>query len=109
MKKITLFLIAFFLTIGITIANPVTPGTAKTVAINFYTQNLTTQVKSATLAYTEKNSDGSAVYYVFDINENDGFVIVTADDALRPIIGYSNKGHFVIPAIGSNFNYWMQK
>ncbi|HXU27282.1 MAG TPA: Spi family protease inhibitor, partial [Bacteroidia bacterium] len=93
-KIIPLFLM---LGAGSLFAKPVTPSLAKKVAQNFYTQNSNKEVKSVTLAYTQKSATGSALYYAFNINTNDGFVLVTADDAGSPIIGYSTKNSFVQP------------
>lgn len=49
------------------------------------------------------------MYYVFNVNSSDGFVIVAAEDAESPILGYSNTGQYVIPAAGNNVDFWMKK
>lgn len=33
-------------------------------------------------------------YYVFNKGENDGYIIVSADDATVPVIGFSDSGNF---------------
>jgi len=110
MKKITSLLIAITAFTGALIAAPVSVNTAQKVAANFYGLNYNVPVSSATLAYTETDNAGNAVYYVFNINGNGGFVIVSADDALHPIIGGGNDGKvFVVPAKGTNIDFWMQK
>ncbi|MGP8215013.1 MAG: thiol protease/hemagglutinin PrtT [Bacteroidia bacterium] len=110
MKKVTSFLIALTAFTGTIIASPVPVNSAQQVAANFYSQNSHMAVSSITLAYTEKDNSGNAVYYAFNVNGNAGFVIVSADDALHPIIGYSNEGKpFVAPEKGTNVDYWMQK
>lgn len=111
MKKINY--LAFALSISLltfsfyTNANPVTRQTAQTVAANFYSQNFKSTLPGLSLAYTEFASDGQPVYYVFDINNNGGFVIVSAEDAARPILGYSNKGQYIIPRDNNNVAWWM--
>lgn len=107
MKKFTLF-IALALALGSVKAGVVDPSSAQTVATNFYKQNYTLPSVSLSLFYTEKAANGNPVFYVFNVNQHDGFVIVSAEDAALPIIGYSNKGSFVIPAHGTNIDYWMQ-
>jgi PKD repeat protein len=88
-------------------AKPVTLQTAATVALNYYNQAFNSSGTQLTLAYTETSDDGQPVYYVFNINANGGFVIVAADDAAHPILGYSNKGQYVIPRDNNNVAWWM--
>src|ERR1700722_16716953 len=110
MRKITSLLLALTAFSGAITASTVPVNTAQQVAANFYGQNSPNPVSSITLAYTETDNSGNAVYYVFNINGNGGFVIVSADDALHPIIGYSNKPRaYAIPSKGTNIDFWMQK
>jgi len=48
-------------------------------------------------------------YYVFNINEdtNGGFVIVAGDDAVKPVLGYSDNGNYDENNLPENFAYWM--
>ncbi|HEX7412726.1 MAG TPA: C10 family peptidase [Bacteroidia bacterium] len=109
MKKIIYTTFMFILGINMVSAKPVTPTTAKTVAENFYKQNSNIEVSTTTLAYTAVSATGVPIYYIFDINSDDGFVIISADDVAKPIVGYSTKGHYVKIESGSNFGYWMEK
>lgn len=108
MKKVNFLFLTIavsFLTHKLT-ANPVTQQTAQTVASNFYSLTF----KSApglTLIYTENSGNGQPVYYVFDVNNNNGFVIVSAEDAVHPILGYSDKGHYVMPTTNNNVAWWL--
>ena len=108
MKKIKYLSVAFLLFAGLANANPVTQNSAQTVAANFYTQSYKTQSPSLTLVYTGMGSDSKPAYYVFNVNSNDGFVIVSAEDAAHPILGCSNKGQFVIPKDNNNVAWWMK-
>jgi hypothetical protein len=49
-------------------------------------------------------------YYVFSINENkdSGFVIVAGDDAVKPVLGYSENGNYDENNLPPNFAYWME-
>jgi len=47
-------------------------------------------------------------YYVFSFT-NGGFVIVSADDCLTPVIGYSFKNDFVSVNQPPNVNWWFQQ
>ena len=104
MRKVILFQIAAMIAASIiSQAETVDVNFAKRVATNFYKSNSDKKITSITIAFTETARDGSAAYYVFNINRNDGFVIVTADDAAKPIIGYATTGHYnannVIPPV----------
>ena len=96
MKK-TLFLLLFavLLTGGLQ-AKPVGVETAKGLGVKF--MNANTEVKSTTaeLIYTSYANNGQACFYVFALQPK-GFVIVAADDRMRPILGYSLDGSFGIP------------
>ena len=47
-------------------------------------------------------------YYVFNVENNGGYVIVSADERTsQPILGYSNKGHFDYDALPANAKAWM--
>ena len=96
-------------------AKPVSKAEAQLVAENFYrTTAKANQLGSLQLAvvqtvYTRLYSESSGqmedipVYYVFNVNANDGFVMVTADDAAVPILGYATKGHFDPTIKATNF------
>jgi len=48
-------------------------------------------------------------YYVFNVNENSsgGFVIVSGDDAVKPVLGYAEKGSYDENNLPPNFAWWM--
>jgi len=48
----------------------------------------------------------TAYYYVFNTTDG-GFVIVAADDAVRPVLGYSVNGNYDENNLPPNFAYWM--
>jgi len=107
MKKIKYLTASLLLLTAIVGAKPVIQSTAATVAQNFYSQTYQSNAGTLTLAYTEYSSDGQAVYYVFNIGSDNGFVIVSAENAGSPIIGSSNTGHYVIPTANNNIGFWM--
>jgi hypothetical protein len=115
MKKLIYSFAAFIIGINIVNAKQVDSGVAQQVAENFIKQNAAAKMKMPNLAlalsYTEKSIAGAPDYYVFDINNNTGFVIVSAEDAGHPIIGYSTEASYQIPSetINPNLNYWMQE
>ena len=102
MKKTILLLIAFSLSTAAIFAKSVDVNYARQVAENFYKQT-TGRGATFTLAYQCVNTDGTnglaggePIYYVFNAEGNNGFVMVSADDFTRPILGYNTEGQFVI-------------
>ena len=43
---------------------------------------------------TTEEYNGTPVYYVFNVDDNQGFVIVSADNSVKPILGYGFNGRF---------------
>lgn len=100
MKKI-LFLLLLAPTIAI--ANPVDQPTAMLVAENFWWQTFkehaTFKDYSAVLNLTE--------IYLFEESNDNGFIIVSADDRAVPVLGYSRKG-FVTENICPSMMSWLR-
>ncbi|MCU0468417.1 MAG: thiol protease/hemagglutinin PrtT [Arcicella sp.] len=55
-----------------------------------------------------QSADKEYLYYVFNVENDGGFVIVAGDDASYPIIGYGTQGRFEIENQPSNLKGWMQ-
>ena len=47
-------------------------------------------------------------FYVFNRGKDQGFVIVSGEDAIRPILGYSEKGSFGVEGMPANLREWMK-
>jgi hypothetical protein len=62
---------------------------AKTVAENYF-KHIAPTSKSAVNSVYENKYFGETTWYSFDFGT--GFVIVAADDAVRPVLGYSDHG-----------------
>lgn len=60
------------------------------------------------LVLTEKSSRSVPLYYVFNIDKNQGFIIVAADDAAQPILGYSFEAAFNPEKVNITFAKWME-
>jgi hypothetical protein len=48
-------------------------------------------LKSTTI---ENSGNGKVYYYVYNVGDNQGFVMVSGDDRTKPILGYSDQGRF---------------
>ena len=74
-------------------ANPVDVQTAKTLGVKFMKTNTAVKAEAAVLTYTAYAENGQAAFYVFAMQPK-GFVIVSADDRAKPILGYSTESNF---------------
>ena len=76
-------------------ANPIDVTRAKAIGQKFIQANFKNSLKSneLQLVYTGSSNRGEACFYAFNAGDN-GFVIVSADDRFRPIVGYSDEGPF---------------
>ena len=85
-----LFAMLFFSTLQ---ANPVDVATAKSLGVKFMKTNTAIKAEAAELTYTAYAENGQAAFYVFALQPK-GFVIVSADDRAKPILGYSMESNF---------------
>ena len=106
MKKHFMFLLALALGIGMAQAHPVNVSQAKYVGQQFVQANFEQSRQSAelTLVYTGTSTRGEACFYVFNVGDN-GFVMVSADDIYRPIVGFSDEGIFDAQNINPELGY----
>ncbi|NQV02305.1 MAG: Spi family protease inhibitor, partial [Bacteroidia bacterium] len=94
MKRFTLLFSLLFLGITLSVfAKKVEVNQARQAGLNFYFErvNINQPVPFDALAITGElvvTENDITAYYIFNIGEN-GYIIVTADDQLYPVIGYS--------------------
>lgn len=106
MKKYLMSLLALVFGIGMAYANPVSLSQAKYVGQQFVQTNYeqSRQNNELTLVYTGTSYRGEACFYVFNVGDN-GFVMVSADDYFRPILGYSKEGVFPVDNMPDGLAY----
>lgn len=104
-----MFLLALVLGIGMAQARPVSVSQAKYVGQQFVQANfeMSRQGGELTLVYTGTSTRGDVCFYVFNVG-NEGFVMVSADDVYRPIVGYSDEGAFDVN-INPELNYLLNE
>lgn len=106
MRKYTFIALLIILSISAT-AKHVDLETAKSVAATFWRNNVLkgNGLKSGNEFYNVSAQAEFANIYIF--NCNSGFVIVSADDAAKPILGYSQQGTFDPENIPANTREWL--
>ncbi len=103
--KFSLFAIAALCS-GSLLAKEVPFQKTSSTAENFFESRISGQVQPE-LAYTAYDNSGKPTFYAFNFKNAKGFVIVSADDAANPIIGYSMDENFVKPVAKSNIDLFL--
>ncbi|MBR1513732.1 MAG: C10 family peptidase [Bacteroidales bacterium] len=110
MRKQLLSLLVMLLGVTSLNAHPVDVAKAKTVGQKFVAANFDNQPKSneLQLVYTGVSTRNEACFYVFNSGD-EGFVIVSADDRFRPIVGYSDEGPFATENMSPELAFYLDK
>jgi hypothetical protein len=104
MKRLFTLLLSL-LTLAV-VANPVDKHTAEQVAVNYYAHNAPSGITDYNISSSfNQNSEGTLTFYVFNFASG-GFVMVAADDASIPVLGYSLEGTFDAEAINPSAKAW---
>lgn len=107
MKKYLMSLLALVLAVGTLTAKPVDINTAKMVGQKFAQTTLGINSEDLNLVYTVNTDRGEASMYVFNVG-NSGFVVVSADDNFRPVVGYSKSDIFDPNNISPEMLFYMK-
>ena len=79
-------------------------GTAKKISpVLTFTRYATDGSMQTPSVYT---TEPTPLYYIFNNGDNEGFVIVSADDNVTPVLGYSDTGNFTNVGIPQNIDNW---
>ena len=113
MKKVFVLLsVVFIFNSYGTFAKKVELADARLAGKNFFFERMNTHEAvsyhnlSITSEFIEKQGN-EPVYYIFNVNEN-GFIIVSAEDACYPVLGYSFSGAYFPDNQPENFRAWMK-
>ena len=97
-------------------ARQLTVDEATALAEGFVLNNLVkndgsrSSIAEMKLVYSASVSDDvldETAYYVFDRGTDDGYVIVSGDDRLRPVLGYASVGKFDVDSLPPNMKWWL--
>ena len=109
MKKQVLFLCLIAASIGGLMAGPVDQQKAQRIGAKFL----------GTTAISQRNADiqlncvaaaidterGGIDYYVFNVRNDEGFVIIAGDDRVKPILAYSTTGSYDPQDVSEGFQF----
>lgn len=106
--------------LALTLMSNATPRTAQeaikvaqefasvTPALNKY-GNMMTSSSNMSLVRSRVSNVESSPYYIINIDDDNGYIIVSGDDRFKPILGYSNNGHVNNEEeMPEALRYWLQ-
>ena len=101
MKRI----IVLFLISGFIFCAPVSQTEAENIAENFYNYKNDPRENTFTIESIQIYSiDNDNVFYVIELEPN-GFILISYDNLIRPILGYSFENNFRFENIPTNIDY----
>ena len=74
-----------------------------------YISKRTPAIKNIDLQFLTTNDQLNPSYYIFGLNNNAGFIIVSADDVVLPVLGYSFEGSYDNQNIPPSLIFLLQK
>ena len=101
-----LWILSSVIPLGTAFASPITIQQAQQNAMDFLKKKGKTVAKSALTDVSSKDAT-TKNYYVFNVGNNEGFVIASADDQVPAILGYANKGTVLLEAMPANLKAWL--
>lgn len=96
-------------------AASVDEAAARRIAIEFVGRNLPGSVlksdrsEGLTTAFVSKGEEGENCFYVFNIGQDKGFVIVSGDSRAPAVLGYAEKGSFHYDEAPENMKWWLSE
>ena len=106
MRKSLFLMMTLALFVGQLIASPVGVEQARQLGLKYVQSHAAKQVTELALAYTEMTENGNPAVYVF--NFDGGFVLVSADDAARPILSFSDNESVDPNNMPDGFAYYLR-
>ena len=104
-----LLLSVCFLMASVLFAGPVTKQQAQEMAKIFIQNRLAAGGGHRASANSQIDLSGEVSgLYVFNVDKDNGYVIVSNDDCAEPVLGYADKGSFDMQNIPENMRAWLQ-
>ena len=108
MRKINLLIIFVLFALGLS-AQPISEQEALRKAQRFLQgKNIVSPAKAHSLS-RDMNGTPYKHLYLFNVEDNGGFVIVAGDSRAREILGYSDQGHLDYSQMPENMKWWLSQ
>ena len=116
MKKILVLQLTLLFLSVYAFATPISESEAREKAVRFiHSKKGTSAARSAqrfggaaSLGATLTNVESQEAYYVFNVDSVNGYVIVSGDDRMPDVLGYSYHGTYNAEDIPDNMRAWLQ-
>ena len=114
MEKRNIFRLCLLLVVGLwtfiqpAVSAPITRQKALR-NVNEFLQERGVRIQETAIRHApiKSNEQETAPYYVFNLGDDNGFVIASGDDCAYEILGYSDKGSFDADNIPENVQAWL--
>jgi len=104
-----LLLIIIFTAFGV-FGKEISQQTANNIAADMTSQLSVFDYQTLPVSKTYTISKGDTnLFHVCNVGEKDGFIIVTAQDVARPVLGYSSNGSYDPQNLPPNFKAWLDE
>ena len=114
MKKYLLLLVSVVVS-GLMMAGNITPEQAEQVAQQFLNSHHLAakpqpkaRLNMVQHRKTSRRAGAPTAYYVFNVEQDKGFVVVSGDDRTVPVLGYGETGAFDVDNMPENMKAWLQ-
>ena len=108
MQRLFCFLVIALLGGTTAFANRISSGQAQQLAIKFFSQRTANSHRAQTAQATITSSELYEDCYIINRGQNEGFVIVAADDRAYTILGYSDTGSINLATAPAALTEWIQ-
>ena len=112
MKKLYLTLCLAVLTLGSLVAGPVDQQKAQRIGAKFLSTTTLAQrnadIQLNCVAAATDITRGAIDYYVFNVKNGEGFIIVSGDDCAKPILAYSTTGTYDPQDVSEGFAFTLK-
>ncbi len=103
MKRILSLFFVLLTVCLISNAQMVQPEQARTVAQNFYSERISATTEDDDFQFAQQpiiiSDNGLPVIYVFETTDRPGFIMISADYSVYPVLGYSFESYFNEPSV----------
>ncbi len=115
LRRPFIILFIYLLSLFQVLANPILESEALQLATSFQQLRYPSKLRSTAnlkLVYQGittklRSTAGNPAFYIYNIGDNQGFVIVSGEDAAKTILGYSDEGNFLAEGMPENLKNWL--
>lgn len=105
MRSVVLFLIVFIF--GFAQAKQITERKAYSIASKYFPSGIVSE-NSLQMSNKQKKSSQGAEFFIFNQVDKSGYIIVSGDDQMPEVVGYSEQGNIDADNMPDNMKSWLE-